>query len=172
MARGQPISGGATWTSYSLDPDTGLLYVPGGNPSPDFAATVRGGGNLYTNSVVVLDARTGAYKEHFKIVPKIDLALKDQTPSAVLLSGASRDSRSQNQGETHVTHYEKFKERIPTQSTIAPAASEGLALRSQQPGLAQLIEMCRVVDTVLVDQETIYAPRHGTTPCCSGSRGR
>ena len=25
----------------------------------------------------------------------------------------------------------------------------------------QLIEMCRVVDTVLVDQETIYAPRHG-----------
>ena len=34
----------------------------------------------------------------------------------------------------------------------------------------QLIEMCRVVDTVLVDQETIYAPRHGTA-CCSGSRG-
>src|SRR5262249_43672863 len=25
----------------------------------------------------------------------------------------------------------------------------------------QLIEMCRVVDTVLIDQETIYAPRHG-----------
>jgi hypothetical protein len=25
----------------------------------------------------------------------------------------------------------------------------------------QLIEMCRVVDTVLVDQETIYLPRHG-----------
>ncbi|MDH2357671.1 recombinase family protein [Bradyrhizobium sp. SSUT112] len=35
----------------------------------------------------------------------------------------------------------------------------------------QLIEMCRVVDTVLVDQETIYAPRHtATTACCSGSR--
>jgi alcohol dehydrogenase (cytochrome c) len=31
---------------------------------------VRGGGNLYTDSVIVLDARTGAYKEHFKIVPK------------------------------------------------------------------------------------------------------
>jgi len=70
MARGQPISGGATWTSYSLDPDTGLLYVPGGNPSPDFEAAVREGGNLYTDSVVVLDARTGAYKEHFKIVPR------------------------------------------------------------------------------------------------------
>jgi len=29
----------------------------------------------------------------------------------------------------------------------------------------KLIEMCRVVDTVLVDQETIYAPRHGNDRC-------
>jgi alcohol dehydrogenase (cytochrome c) len=65
-----PITGGATWTSYSLEPDTGLLYVPGGNPAPDFAADVRPGLNLYSGSVVVLDARTGAYKNHFKIVRK------------------------------------------------------------------------------------------------------
>jgi DNA invertase Pin-like site-specific DNA recombinase len=32
----------------------------------------------------------------------------------------------------------------------------------------QLIEMCRVVDTVLIDQETIYSPRHGNDDCCSG----
>ena len=67
---GVPITGGATWTTYSLDPDTGLLYVPGGNPAPDFAAGVREGSNLYSGSVVVLDAKTGAYKNHFKIVPK------------------------------------------------------------------------------------------------------
>ena len=30
--QGAPITGGATWTSYTLDPETGLLYVPGGNP--------------------------------------------------------------------------------------------------------------------------------------------
>jgi alcohol dehydrogenase (cytochrome c) len=68
--QGVPITGGATWSSYTLDPDTGLLYVPGGNPAPDFAADVREGSNLYSGSVVVLDARTGAYKNHFKIVPK------------------------------------------------------------------------------------------------------
>jgi alcohol dehydrogenase (cytochrome c) len=67
---GSPISGGATWTSYTLDPETGLLYVPGGNPGPDFAVTLRGGDNLYTDSVVVLDAKTGAYRTHFKIMPK------------------------------------------------------------------------------------------------------
>jgi alcohol dehydrogenase (cytochrome c) len=70
VAGGSPISGGATWTSYTLDPTTGLLYVPGGNPAPDFAAALRGGANLYANSVVVLDARTGAYRTHFKLMPK------------------------------------------------------------------------------------------------------
>src|SRR5215469_738669 len=68
--QGVPITGGATWTSYTLDPDTGLLYVPGGNPAPDFATDVREGSNLYSVSVVVLDAMTRAYKYHFKIVPK------------------------------------------------------------------------------------------------------
>src|SRR5262249_34136974 len=68
--QGVPITGGASWTSYSLDPDTGLLYVPGGNPAPDFATNLREGSNLYSGSVVVLDAMTGAYKSHFKIVPK------------------------------------------------------------------------------------------------------
>ncbi len=67
---GVPITGAGTWTSYTLDPKTGLLYVPGGNPGPDFNNSVRGGDNLFTDSVVVLDAKTGAYKNHFQLVPK------------------------------------------------------------------------------------------------------
>ena len=67
---GTPITGGATWTSYTLDPTTGLLYIPGGNPAPDFATGPRDGENLYSDSIVVLDAKTGAYKTHFKLVPK------------------------------------------------------------------------------------------------------
>ncbi len=35
----------------------------------------------------------------------------------------------------------------------------------------QLIEMCRVVDTVLIDQETIYAPRHGNDRLLLGLKG-
>jgi len=69
-ASGTPITGGATWTSYTLDPLTADLYVPGGNPAPDFATGPREGANLYSGSIVVLDARTGAYKNHFKLVPK------------------------------------------------------------------------------------------------------
>ena len=67
---GAPISGGGTWTSATLDPATGLLYVPVGNPAPDYDIGAREGENLYTGSVVVLDAKTGAYKNHYKIVPR------------------------------------------------------------------------------------------------------
>ena len=69
-APGLPISGGGTWTSYTLDTKTGQLYVPGGNPAPDFVIGVREGDNSFTDSVVVLDAKTGDYKNHFQIVKK------------------------------------------------------------------------------------------------------
>jgi PQQ-dependent dehydrogenase (methanol/ethanol family) len=68
-AKGVEITGGGLWTSYSLDPATGELYLPGGNPAPDFAIGLRKGPNLFSGSVVVLDAKTGAYKRHFSIVP-------------------------------------------------------------------------------------------------------
>jgi alcohol dehydrogenase (cytochrome c) len=65
-----PISGGGTWTSYTLDPATGRLYVPAANPSPDFVLSLREGENLYTDSVVILDANTGAYLNHFQVAPR------------------------------------------------------------------------------------------------------
>jgi len=70
MVPGAPISGGGTWTSTTLDPASGLLYVPVGNPAPDYDNSVRQGDNLFTGSVVVLDAKTGAYKNHFQLVPR------------------------------------------------------------------------------------------------------
>ena len=69
-APGIPISGGATWSSFTLDPATGDLYVPVGNPSPVYAMGLRQGENLFTDSIVVLDAKTGAYKRHFKLAPR------------------------------------------------------------------------------------------------------
>lgn len=87
-AASAPITGGATWTSYTLDPATGLLYVPGGNPAPDFATGPRKGPNLYSGSVVVLDARTGTYKGHVKIVP-VDWHDWDVSSAPALIQAAS-----------------------------------------------------------------------------------
>ncbi|HXJ42171.1 MAG TPA: PQQ-binding-like beta-propeller repeat protein [Bryobacteraceae bacterium] len=60
--------GGATWTSYSLDAAAGLLLLPVGNPGPDFANEVRPGTNLFTNSIVALDALTGQLKWWHQLV--------------------------------------------------------------------------------------------------------
>src|SRR5271165_1016242 len=51
--------GGSLWTPLALDASKGVLYVPVGNPSPDFFEAARPGDNLYTNSAVALDVRTG-----------------------------------------------------------------------------------------------------------------
>ncbi len=51
--------GGAVWTPLSLDAEKGALFVPVGNPAPDFYREARPGSNLYTDSVVALDAKTG-----------------------------------------------------------------------------------------------------------------
>jgi len=64
-----PRTGGATWTSYTLDAATGSLYVPVGNAAPDFDIKARPGLNLYTNSIVVLDAKTGAFREYYQLTP-------------------------------------------------------------------------------------------------------
>jgi PQQ-dependent dehydrogenase (methanol/ethanol family) len=56
---GSEHGGGAMWTSFALHPEQGLLYVPVGNPAPDYNGAMRPGDNLFTNSVVALDYRTG-----------------------------------------------------------------------------------------------------------------
>ncbi len=54
------LHGGASlWTPLALDANRGILYLPVGNPAPDFYGSVRQGDNLYTNSAVALDVRTG-----------------------------------------------------------------------------------------------------------------
>jgi len=61
--------GGSLWTPLSLDVKTGVLYVPVGNPSPDFYPDVRPGTNLYTNSAVALDVKTGKLLWYRKFLP-------------------------------------------------------------------------------------------------------
>jgi len=59
--------GGGMWTSYTLDTKAGELFVPVGNPAPALNQAYRPGKNLYTDSLVVLDAATGALKWYFQL---------------------------------------------------------------------------------------------------------
>ena len=64
-----PMGGGAVWTPLSLDPIREILYVPATNPAPDFPVALRGGTNLYTNSIIALHLRTGKLLWYDQMVP-------------------------------------------------------------------------------------------------------
>jgi quinoprotein glucose dehydrogenase len=56
------------WATYSADPELGLVYIPVGMPLLDEYGGHRPGANLYGNSIVALDAKTGARRWHFQMV--------------------------------------------------------------------------------------------------------
>ncbi len=65
-----PRGGGTTWTSYTIDTVAGTIYIPTGNAAPDFLQQVRDGDDLYTYSVVGLDARTGALQHVYQLLKR------------------------------------------------------------------------------------------------------
>jgi alcohol dehydrogenase (cytochrome c) len=64
-----PRGGGATWMTGSYDPETNLIYWGTGNPNPDYYGLDRQGDNLYTASLIAVDADTGKLRWHFQFTP-------------------------------------------------------------------------------------------------------
>lgn len=82
-----PIGGGATWASYTVDEARGLIYTGTGNATPDFDIEKRPGRNLYTNSIVILDARNGKFKNSYQVTPN-DFHDWDAATAPVLITTA------------------------------------------------------------------------------------
>ena len=61
--------GGSVWVTGSYDPELNLTYWGVGNPAPDWNGDVRPGDNLYSDSVVALNADTGELEWHFQFTP-------------------------------------------------------------------------------------------------------
>jgi alcohol dehydrogenase (cytochrome c) len=62
-------AGGATWVTGSYDPELNLIYWGTGNPTPNYFGDARPGDNLYTASMVALDADTGKLRWHYQFTP-------------------------------------------------------------------------------------------------------
>jgi quinoprotein glucose dehydrogenase len=56
------------WATYTADPELGLVYIPVGMPLMDEYGGHRPGDNLYGNSIVALDVKTGRRRWHFQMV--------------------------------------------------------------------------------------------------------
>ncbi len=61
--------GATTWMTGTYDAEIDTLYWPVGNPGPDLVGDERLGDNLYSDSVVALDPKTGRLKWYFQFTP-------------------------------------------------------------------------------------------------------
>lgn len=75
---------GASWLTGTYDPELNTLYWPIGNPGPDLDGQVRKGDNLFSCSIVALDADTGLRKWHYQFTPN-DTHDWDATEAPVLV---------------------------------------------------------------------------------------
>jgi alcohol dehydrogenase (cytochrome c) len=75
--------GGSIWVTGTYDPVQNLVFFGTGNPGPDYYSNAREGDNLYTASLVALDADTGERRWHYQFTPH-DLHDWDSTQVPVL----------------------------------------------------------------------------------------
>jgi quinohemoprotein ethanol dehydrogenase len=60
--------GASVWQTPAVDPDLGLLYFSTGNAGATYNGSVRPGDNLFTASILAIEAKTGKYRWHFQEV--------------------------------------------------------------------------------------------------------
>ena len=77
------IGGVGVWVTGAYDPEQNLVFYGTGNPGPDYHSASREGDNLYSTSLVALDADTGTIRWHYQFTPH-DLHDWDATQVPVL----------------------------------------------------------------------------------------
>jgi len=112
----------------TVDEDKGIAYLPIGGPAHNYYGGDRPGANLFGNSIVAVDAKTGAYKWHFQSVHH-DLWDSDQ-PSAGPLFDAKVDGRTEKVLATvsktslfYVLDAEDGKPALPVEERAVPSGN-------------------------------------------------
>jgi quinoprotein glucose dehydrogenase len=77
-------AGPSSWGMYSLDEETGTVFIPVGNPADSYIGTDRPGDNLYSDSILALDAATGKYRWHYQMVHHDLFDYDDAAPPALI----------------------------------------------------------------------------------------
>jgi len=96
------VGGGSLWSTPAIDPELGMIYAGVGNPAPQMDDVSRPGDNLYTVSLVALDARTGKLKWHYQQVPH-DLWGYDPASPPVLFDVTHKGKKVKAVGEASKT---------------------------------------------------------------------
>ncbi|MEO8754339.1 MAG: PQQ-binding-like beta-propeller repeat protein, partial [Casimicrobiaceae bacterium] len=114
--------GGGVWGAMTLDVSTGELFVPVGNPWPDIDKAYRPGANLFTNSIVVLDARTGALKWWHQVSPEDWMDLDLVAPPVVYRGANVRDILAFGGKDGHVTGIDRDTHKVIFRTPVTTVA--------------------------------------------------
>jgi PQQ-dependent dehydrogenase (methanol/ethanol family) len=123
--------GGASWVTFALDRETGTLFVPVGNPGPDFNKSMRPGANLFTISTVALDARTGKLKWWYQLRPNDDHDYDATVVSLFDADGKKLVATAGKEGILHVVNRDdgKLVFKLPMTTVLnqdVPLTAEGV----------------------------------------------
>ena len=135
----QTAGGANAWAGITVDAERGLAFIPTGSATPDFYGADRLGDNLYANSLVALDARTGERVWHRQLV-RHDLWDRD-LPSPPNLIELERDgefvpavAQVTKTGDTFVFHRETGESLFPLrEEPVAPSEIDGEVAAPSQP---------------------------------------
>lgn len=156
-------AGGANcWAGMSLDRERGLLYVPTGSATYDFWGGYRLGDNLFANSLICLDVRTGKRKWHYQFV-RHDIWDRD-LPAPPNLFTLRRDGREipavaqpTKSGHVFVFHRETGEPLFPIEELPVPS--------SDIPGEVAAPTQPRPLKPAPISRQTItYDDITGVTP--------
>lgn len=137
----QKLGGANNWAGMALDEKRGIVFVPTGSAAFDFYGANRHGDNLFANSLLALDARTGRRIWHFQFV-KHDVWDRD-LPTAPSLVQVMREGRLMDavaqitkSGHVFVFDRETGRSLFPLEERRVPASDvegEKLALTQWLP---------------------------------------
>lgn len=131
--------GGSAWSTPTIDHQTGTLFFGTGNPSPQMEGSSRPGDNLYTVSIVALNALTGQLKWSFQQVPH-DMWGYDVASPTVLFDAMVAGKKVPAVGQAGKTglFYVLNRETgaliktsdafVPQQNMYKPATTEGIEI--------------------------------------------
>lgn len=124
--------GGGVWMTPAYSPRTNTLYVTVGDPSPDLGGSVRPGDNLYTGSIVALDAGSGELEWYFQYLPHDRWNLGGGGPPILVeLDGRSYVAHAAKTGWLYLVDAEqgrpvlRSENFVPQQNLFAPPSADG-----------------------------------------------
>jgi quinoprotein glucose dehydrogenase len=122
-------AGGANaWAGMSIDRTRGVVYVPTGSPTPDFDGSGRAGANLFGNSIIAINAKTGERIWHYQSVHH-DLWDRDLSSAPTLLTlnkdGQKIDllAQASKQGVIYLLHRDTGKPVFPIPEVPVPGST-------------------------------------------------